>query len=119
MNTARNFFEKEANPKSKEKKKKIYEALLAKNQAALDGKDIEGTLGIETYTKAVTEQLGPELDAGRGVIAGLYQHWTRLYGVDADGIKVQDPGGFDRTEVRISWPEARAMGYFWTNLIIS
>ena len=118
MNTAKNLMERETHPAKKAALQKDYEALLAKEKPALEGKGIETTLSLETYQAAVTRDLGPSLDAGAGVIAGLSGHWTRLYAIDAQGVKVQDPGQWNRSEMKISWAEARAMGYFWTNLVI-
>ncbi|MDB4959825.1 MAG: hypothetical protein JWO36_7394 [Myxococcales bacterium] len=85
----------------------------------LDDPEMEKTLPIETYKNAVTTQLGKQLDAGKGVIAGLAGHYVRLYEVTDTGVCVQDPGQWNRTEMRITWAEARAMGYFWVNLVIS
>jgi hypothetical protein len=118
MNTAKNLMERETNPAKKAALQKDYEALLVKEKPALEGKGIESTLSLETYQAAVTRDLGPPLDAGAGVIAGLSGHWTRLYAIDEQGVKVQDPGQWNRSEMKISWAEARAMGYFWTNLVI-
>ncbi len=119
MSTARNLAEKETDPKKKAAATKQYEELLVGQKAALEGKAIERDLSLETYKSAVVRELGPELDAGGGVIAGLHGHWTRLYGIDSDHILVQDPGAWNRTEINITWAEARAMGYFWTNMVIS
>jgi hypothetical protein len=98
LSTARNLAEKETDTKKKAAAQKRYEVLLPGQQAALEGNGINGDLSLETYMAAVTRELGPELDAGRGVMAGLSQHWTRLYGIDADHILVQDPGAWNRTE---------------------
>jgi len=119
LSTARNLMEKEADPRKRAVAQRRYESLLAGQTAAMEGRDIEGNLSLQTYKSAVVRELGPELDAGRGVIAGLYRHWTRLYGIDDDHILVQDPGAWNRTEINVTWAEARAMGYFWTNLVIS
>jgi hypothetical protein len=96
-----------------------YQTLLPAQQAALDGAGIERDLGLERYKSAVIGELGPDIDAGRGVMAGLHMHWTRLYGIDDTHILVQDPGAWNRTEINLTWAEARAMGYFWTNIVIS
>jgi hypothetical protein len=119
LSTARNLAEKEADPTKKRAAEKRYQALLAGQQAALDGADIEGDLSLDTYKSAVIRELAPELDAGKGVIAGLHGHWTRLYGIDDGHILVQDPGAWNRTEINVTWAEARAMGYFWANIVIS
>jgi hypothetical protein len=58
----------------------------------------------------VVRELGPELNAGKGVIVGLH---------DDGHILVQDPGAWNRTEINITWVEAWAMGYFWANIVIS
>jgi len=119
LSTARNLLEKDGDPRKRAVAKRRYESLLAGQTAAVEGRGIEGDLSLQTYKSAVVRELGPELDAGRGVIAGLYRHWTRLYGIDDDHILVQDPGAWNRTEINVTWAEVRAMGYFWTNLVIS
>jgi hypothetical protein len=119
LTTARNIYEKENDPKKKAVAQKRYETLLAGQKSALEGKEIDGDLSIETYKSAVVRDLGLYIDAGRGVIAGLSGHWTRLYAIDVDGVRVQDPGAWNRTEINLTWSECRAMGYFWTNLVIS
>jgi hypothetical protein len=119
LSTARNLMEKERDPRKRAAAERRYESLLAGQAAALEGRDIERDLSLQTYKSAVMRELGPDLDTGAGVLAGLHQHWTRLYGIDDDHIMVQDPGAWNRTEINITWAEARAMGYFWTNLVIS
>jgi len=118
LSTARNIAEKATDPKTKAADTKRYEALLPKQRAALEGEGIEKDLSLESYKSAVIRELAPELDAGRGVIAGLYMHWTRLYGIDGDHILVQDPGAWNRTEINLTWAEARAMGYFWATIVV-
>jgi hypothetical protein len=133
MNTERNLMEnaadKEAHATSDKDKKRYetdrvkaenyYKQLDKTNHKWLDDAAMEKTLPIENYKNVVTNQLGKHLDQGHGVIAGLSGHYVRLYAVNADGVSVQDPGQWNRTEMRITWAEARAMGYFWTNLVIS
>lgn len=119
LSTARNAMEKETNPNKKQSAMKRYESLLAGQASALEGKEIEGDLSLDAYKSAVIRDLGPELDAGAGVLVGVFSHWTRLYGLDDEHILVQDPGAWNRTEINITWAEARAMGYFWTNLVVT
>lgn len=133
MNTERNLAEnadakQQAAKTDKERKKhgkdhdkaQGYHDKLDKTQHKwLDDAEIEKTLPIKAYQDAITAQLGKHLDAGHGVIAGLSGHYVRLYEITDTGICVQDPGQWNRTEMRITWAEARAMGYFWVNLVIS
>lgn len=133
MNTERNLAEnadekQQAARTEKERKKygaehdkaKGYYDKLDKTQHKwLDDAEIEKSLPIKAYKDAITAQLGKHLDAGHGVIAGLSGHYVRLYEITDTGVCVQDPGQWNRTEMRITWAEARAMGYFWVNLVIS
>ena len=116
LNTLKNEMDREPDPKKREALQKQYEDLLPSQQAALDGKGIED-LPVETYASCVKRDLAL-LDAGAGLLAGLSNHWTRLYAIDADGFRVQDPGEWNRSEMKISWAEGRAMGYFWTNWVV-
>ncbi|HEY6033739.1 MAG TPA: hypothetical protein VIV58_05750, partial [Kofleriaceae bacterium] len=133
MNTQRNLAENAADKQKaattdKERKKygkehdnaqSYYDKLDKANHKWLDDAAIEKTLPIQSYKDAITAQLGKHLDAGKGVIAGLSGHYVRLYEITDTGVCVQDPGQWNRTEMRITWAEARAMGYFWVNLVIS
>ncbi len=132
MNTARNLMENDqdkensaTNDKDRKKYEKSrashetdYKSLDKANHKWLEDPEAEQKVPLETYKGAVKAQLGPHIDAGRGVIAGLSGHYVRLYAIDETGIRVQDPGQWNRSEMRITWAEARAMGYFWTNLVI-
>lgn len=111
--------ERKAAGKEHDKAQGYYEKLDKTNHKWLDDAEIEKTLPIKAYQDAVTAQLGKHLDAGQGVIAGLSGHYVRLYEITDTGVCVQDPGQWNRTEMRITWAEARAMGYFWVNLVIS
>jgi hypothetical protein len=105
--------------KEHDKAKGYYDKLDTTQHKWLDDAEIEKTLPIKSYQDAITAQLGKHLDAGKGVIAGLSGHYVRLYEITDTGVCVQDPGQWNRTEMRITWAEARAMGYFWVNLVIS
>lgn len=133
MNTERNLMENAAAKEAvatTDKEKKRYETDRTKAEAYykdldkanhrwLDDPEIEKKLPIENYKNTVTRELGKRIDQGQGVIVGLSGHYVRLYEVNAEGVSVQDPGQWNRAEMRITWAEARAMGYFWTNLVIS
>lgn len=90
---------------------------LAQKSVDLHAKDIDSTLPLDRYRDAAVAQLQPLLDSGAAVMAGCYAHWTRLISVDPDKVKVQDPGAWDRHEMAFPWVEARAMGYFWQNIV--
>jgi hypothetical protein len=133
MNTERNLAEnaetKQQEAKTDKERKKYgkehdkaqgyYDKLDKTQHKWLDDAEIEKSLPIKAYKDAITAQLGKHLDAGHGVIAGLSGHYVRLYEITDTGVCVQDPGQWNRTEMRITWAEARAMGYFWVNLVIS
>jgi hypothetical protein len=90
---------------------------LAQKSVDLHAKDIDSTMPLDRYRDAAIAQLRPILDSGAAVMAGCYIHWTRLISVDTEKVKVQDPGAWDRHEMAFPWAEARAMGYFWQNIV--
>lgn len=117
MNTERNLMEKASSEKSRASHASTCEKLRAKNAAALENAEMDKTLTVEAYKAAVTRDLGRDLDAGHGVIAGLSGHYVRRYAIREGGVMVQDPGSWQRSETHVTWAEARAMGYFYTNLV--
>ncbi|MBV8756560.1 MAG: SH3 domain-containing protein [Deltaproteobacteria bacterium] len=118
-NTERNAAERATDAKSRDAHQKRADHLAEQQHDALVGDEaINRQLPIDNYKAAVTRDLGKHLDAGHGILAGLSNHWTKLYAIEEHGIRVQDPGQYDRSEMSITWEEARAMGYFWTNWVI-
>jgi hypothetical protein len=95
---------------------KTYEKLSA--ATPLEGGDIEDDVPLASYKAKVMETIKPQLDAGAGIIAGTYNHFTHAFAVTDGHIMVQDPGQFKRSERKLLWPEARALRYFWNYVVI-
>lgn len=101
-----------------EKDKKAYDKLKEKADAGLSGKGIEDDIGLEAYKNAVIEQIGAEMDAGSAVVVLLSGHYVRLQAIHDDHCVVDDPGRQSRSNRKVLWPEARAMGYFSYRLVL-
>lgn len=84
----------------------------------LEGGVIEDQVSIATYKNAVTSSIGTALDAGAGVVAGCWGHFTRCYAVTDAHVMVQAPGQYHRSERMLTWAEARALRFFWNYLVI-
>ena len=52
------------------------------------------------------------LDSGAQVLVGMRNHFARLDAADEYGIMVDDPGERGFKNLRVTWEEARDMGYF-------
>jgi hypothetical protein len=100
-----------------EKEKAELQAKLAK-MGPLSDAAIESVLPLEQYKQAVLKQIGPELDSGRQIVAGQYHHFVRLQAVTDEFVIKDDPGGFTRGNMQLTWEEARAMGLFWHWILI-
>jgi hypothetical protein len=53
------------------------------------------------------------------VVVGQYRHFVRLQELTEDFIVKDDPGSWTRSDLRITWEEARAMGLFNKWLVVS
>ena len=105
--------EKETDPKRQAALEKQIATLTKKvDDAKTAEAEIEGKLPLEQYKRRVLAQLGPELDRGRQVIVGQYHHYVRLESIDEKGVVKDDPGGWNRGDMHITWAQARAMGLF-------
>ena len=82
------------------------------------GGAIEKKVPLEAYRTAAIAMLGAELDAGHQIVASITRHYLRLESVAEDHVMVDDPAQSHRANRRVTWEEARAMGYFkyWLSL---
>jgi hypothetical protein len=92
---------------------KQYSAL----QAAF-GDDAEQAVALESYRSAVVTQIGPELERGAQVEVALAGHYVRLQAIHDDDVMVDDPAQQARTNRKVTWEDARAMGYFYYRLVL-
>jgi hypothetical protein len=95
-----------------EAEKATVEAQLAKREPLSDAA-IESKLPLEQYKRSVLAQVRPELDSGRQLIVGQFNHFVRLQAVTEDFVIKDDPGRFTGVNMQVTWEEARAMGLFW------
>jgi hypothetical protein len=87
--------------------------------AAMNDTDIDDQLSIETYRDYVIEHIGADLDAGGSIVIALTGHYAKLQAILPDGVIVHDPARDSRAATKLSWKEARAMGYFKYRLVLS
>jgi hypothetical protein len=107
--------EKESNPARRtklEKEKAKLEAKVA-GAGALSDAAVEKELPLQQYKETILSQIRPELDRGNEIVVGQHHHFVRLQSVDDEFIVKDDPGGFTRGNMRLTWEEARALGLFW------
>lgn len=112
---ARNAMESSGTEKDREK----YEKKRTELDGAMSGKGIEERIPIESYKQAVLSQIGPELDAGAAVVVQLSGHYVRLQAIHEDHVIVDDPARHARANRKLTWAEARAMGYFYHRLVLN
>jgi hypothetical protein len=90
-----------------------YDALSRRNLA-----DHEEDLPLQQYRDSVMSTLGLELAKGNQVVANLYNHYVRLESVGQEQVVVDDPARGARANRKLTWEEARAMGYFRKAIIL-
>lgn len=101
-----------------EKDQAAYQKLLGQEQDAMDGKGVETKLSIDEYKNAIIEQVGADLDSGKGVVVSISGHYVRLQSIHDTHVIVDDPGQTKRADRKVLWEEARAMGYFRHRLLL-
>ncbi len=78
---------------------------------------------LDDYKRAIGEQVGTELDEGKAILVPITghiseHHVVRVKEVCADYIVIDDPTSAQQASRRVSWLEARAMGYFNKYLVL-
>lgn len=86
--------------------------------AGLSEGSIEQKVPLEAYKRGVLAQVVPEIDAGRQVVIGQFNHFVRLQALDDEFVIKDDPGAPGGANLKITWEEARAMGLFNIWLVI-
>lgn len=109
---------KDGDQKKYAKAEKHYEELKAKAEKALHGKAIEESIPLESYKKAVTEQLGAELASGAAIETHVVGHFVRLRAIHDDHVIIDDPAQAARAHKKVLWEEARASAMFDKRLVI-
>jgi hypothetical protein len=92
-----------AGNKDREAKKAKYEAL-----------DADSVLSVSSYKSSVLKQIRPLLDSGAQIMVGMENHFVKLESLDADVVKIDDPGYGTLKNARLTWQQARDFGMFKT-----
>jgi hypothetical protein len=112
---AQNDYEAKPDEKHKEKVEKLRPAY----EAAIGNTGMDDRVDLEGYRAHLVEHVGADLDSGAAVIVGLSGHFVRLQAINADHVLVNDPGRDSRSLTKLTFAEARAMGYFATRFVLS
>lgn len=92
-----------------------YEAAIADDGAE---SGLAARADLDGYRDHIVKEVGADLDAGSAVIVGLSGHFVRLQSLDENHVLVNDPARDSRALTKLSYAEARAMGYFATRFVI-
>ena len=118
LTALRNQLNRERDPTKQAALERQIAALAQSEAGAASDAGIEAKIPLDQYKRIVMAQIGPELDAGREVVVGQWHHFVRLQSIDENYIVKDDPGWYNRSNMTISWEQARAMGLFWIWLSI-
>jgi hypothetical protein len=78
----------------------------------------EEQVPLQEYMDRVRQTIGVPLDEGAQVVVSMSGHYARLQAIAADHVIVDDPATRTSANRKVTWQEARAMGYFQSCLII-
>lgn len=98
--------------------RQAYEKAEAQLHNALEGAGIEKNIPLEAYKKAITDQIGGELDSGASVQTVVTAHYVRVHAIEADYVVIDDPGQQTRAHKKVLWEEARAQGMFARRMVL-
>jgi hypothetical protein len=116
MTDTRNQMEA-ATGRRRDKLEAEYAAMRKKLAAAFtDG--AKGAPDLAAYKQAVLTQIAPELEGGAQVEVSIAGHYVRLQAIHDDHLVIDDPARAARANRKVTWEEARAMGYFNYRLVI-
>jgi hypothetical protein len=107
-----------ADETGKQTHKDKAEQLRPAYEAAIADTGMDSRVDLEGYREHVIEHIGADLDAGCSVIVGLSGHFVRLQSIHEDHVLVNDPARDSRSLTKLSFAEARAMGYFATRFVL-
>jgi hypothetical protein len=93
------------------------DAMTDLSQPALD--EDEKSIPMQEYREQVRATIGAKVDRGAQVVVGLSGHYVRLQSLGDDHVIVDDPGRSSRANRKVTWEEARAMGYFASALVVN
>jgi hypothetical protein len=93
-------------------------AARERNAGKLSNRQIERDVPLESYKRAVLSQVAPDLDAGKQVVGGQWNHFVRIQGFTDEFVIKDDPGRYTGANEKATWEEARAMGLFLKWIVI-
>ncbi|HWO25449.1 MAG TPA: SH3 domain-containing protein [Kofleriaceae bacterium] len=108
-----------ADASGKETDRAKLEKLRPAYEQAIAGEGIEDRLSLDAYKQHVIDHIGADLNAGAAVIVGLAGHFVRLQAIHEDHVVVDDPARDTRSGTKLTFAEARAMGYFHMRFVLS
>src|SRR5262249_19854412 len=73
---------------------------------------------LDKYKQAVMEKVGANVQSGAGVMVLKKGHWTRLQALHEEHIIIDDPGGSNKVNHKLSWAEAKEGEYFQIRVIL-
>ncbi len=95
------------------------EKLKGKYDEAMNDTSIDERLSIDTYREYIVETIGADLAAGGSIVIALTGHYAKLQSIHDDHLIVNDPARDSRAAQRLTYAEARAMGYLKHRLVLS
>jgi hypothetical protein len=115
-------------PASSTRRRAQLEEEIAKDAAKVDAMtdlsqtalaEDENSIPMLEYKERVRATIGAQVDRGAQVVVGLSGHYVRLQSLGDDHVMVDDPGRSARANRKVTWEEARAMGYFASALVVN
>ncbi|MBW3664781.1 MAG: hypothetical protein KY469_16910 [Actinobacteria bacterium] len=94
-------------------------AAMRKKLAAAFTDGAKGAPDLAAYKQAVLTQIAPELEGGAQVEVSIAGHYVRLQAIHDDHLVIDDPARAARANRKVTWEEARAMGYFNYRLVLT
>jgi hypothetical protein len=108
-----------AEASDKETDRAKAEKLRPAYEQAIAGDGIDDRLSLDAYKQHVIDHIGADISAGAAVIVGLAGHFVRLQAIHEDHVVVDDPARDSRSGTKLTFAEARAMGYFHMRFVLS
>lgn len=114
----RNAIEAAESEAEKEKLQKRYDRKLKKLGGELSTKQDEKRIALESYRQQMADQIGAELDSGHAVVVHMKGHYIRLQALKEDHVIVDDPAGKEKSNMKVTYEEARKLAYFYKRIVL-
>ena len=90
----------------------------ATSNSGLSDENLEREVPLKAYTRDIMQLICPVMEQGKQVVVGQFFHFVRLQSLDANFVIKDDPGNYDRNDLKMTWEEARAAGLFENYLVL-